>query len=102
VGGDAGSPVAKVFFVYLLLLAFLFYGWFWTHGGQTLGMRAWKLKLVRNNDYPVSWLQAFMRFCYALISWLPLGAGYLWMLIDRNRLAWHDRISRSYIIDLKQ
>ncbi|MDH5184728.1 MAG: RDD family protein, partial [Gammaproteobacteria bacterium] len=29
-----------------LLVHYLFYTWFWTHGGQTLGMRAWKLKLI--------------------------------------------------------
>ena len=26
--------------VYLLLVCYLFFGWFWTHGGQTLGMKA--------------------------------------------------------------
>jgi len=36
-----GTPVAKVIFMLTSLVAFGFYGWFWTHGGQTLGMRAW-------------------------------------------------------------
>ena len=98
----AGSPVAKAIFMLLVLFTFGFYGWFWTHGGQTLGMRAWKLKLVRQDAELITWQQAFFRFCYAVISWIPLGAGYLWMLIDKQKLAWHDRISKTYIIDLKQ
>lgn len=97
----AGSPVAKVIFALLVLFTFGFYGWFWTHGGQTLGMRAWKLKLVGKDSSSITWVQAFFRFCYAIISWIPLGAGYLWMLVDKQKLAWHDRISKTYIIDLK-
>jgi uncharacterized RDD family membrane protein YckC len=35
-----------LFPLYLLSVSFVFYGWFWTHGGQTLGLRAWKLRLL--------------------------------------------------------
>ena len=98
---ESGSITAKIFFVYVVFLCFVFYAWFWTHGGQTLGMRAWKIKLVQNNGAPVSWIQAFFRFSYSLISWLPFGAGYLWMLVDKNKRTWHDKVSRSHIIDIK-
>ena len=98
----AGSPAAKALFIIQFLMTFGFYGWFWTHGGQTLGMRAWKLKLVRKDDQEITWLQAFFRFCYSIVSWLPFGAGYLWMLIDKQNLSWHDRISKTFIIDLKK
>jgi uncharacterized RDD family membrane protein YckC len=84
-----------------MFLCFVFYAWFWTHGGQTLGMRAWKIKLVQDNGAPVSWTQAFFRFCYSLISWVPCGAGYLWMLVDKQKRTWHDKVSRSHIIDIK-
>ncbi len=99
---QAGSPAAKGIFALVVLMTFGFYGWFWTHGGQTLGLRAWKLKLVRQDSETITWLQALFRFCYAIMSWIPLGAGYLWMLIDKKKLSWHDRISKTYIIDLKQ
>lgn len=98
---EAGSLVAKLFFPYLLLLSFIFYGWFWTHGGQTLGMRAWKLQLITDKGSQVGWGQAFFRFCYSIISWIPLGAGYLWMLVDTEKKTWHDKISHTCIIDLK-
>ena len=97
-----GTPVAKVIFMLTSLVAFVFYGWFWTHGGQTLGMRAWKLKLVRQDGETVTWLQALFRFCYAILSWIPFGAGYLWMLVDKQKMSWHDRASKTYIIDLKE
>jgi uncharacterized RDD family membrane protein YckC len=97
----AGSVAAKAFFVYLVLLAYLFFAWFWIHGGQTLGMRAWKVKLVRQDGMTISWGQAFLRFCYSIVSWIPLGAGYLWALIDKDKQAWHDKASRSYLIDIR-
>lgn len=98
---EAGSMLAKMFFVYIMFLYFVFYAWFWTHGGQTLGMRAWKIKLIQNNGAPISWSHASLRFCYSLISWIPCGAGYLWMLIDKEKRAFHDIASRSQIIDIR-
>ena len=78
-----------------------FFVWFWSKSGQTLGMRAWKLKLVGENHIRITWAQAFFRFCYALISWIPFGAGFLWIIIDKKKQAWHDKVSRTYIADLK-
>lgn len=54
-----GSPF---FSTYLLLVCFFFYGGFWVHGGQTLGMRAWRLRLQRRNGRGVGWWQALLRF----------------------------------------
>ncbi|MDP7220329.1 MAG: RDD family protein [Arenicellales bacterium] len=86
--------------VYLLLVCYLFFGWFWTHGGQTLGMKAWRLRLRRNDGGEPLWSTAGMRFLGALVSWLILGLGFFWVLVDPGKRAWHDRWSRSRIIVL--
>lgn len=91
--------------LYLLLVAFAFYGGFWTHGGQTIGMRAWHIRLVHRGGSAVSWRDAALRFSAAIASWLALGMGFLWALIDREGLTWHDRCSatelrRSYRTDI--
>ena len=57
---------------YVFLVCFLFYGWFWTHGGQTLGMRAWKLRLQRIDGGVITWWQALARFLLASLWLLPL------------------------------
>jgi uncharacterized RDD family membrane protein YckC len=72
-----------------------FYAWFWTHGGQTLGLRTWKLKVLTLNGEPITWKQAFLRFLGAIISWAFLGLGFLWILIDKNRRGWHDYLSKT-------
>jgi uncharacterized RDD family membrane protein YckC len=83
---------------YLFIVGLLFFGWFWTHGGQTLGMRAWRLRLRRVDGAPVGWLTAAVRYALAWPSWLLVGAGLAWCLIDRNRRSWHDIGSGTEVV----
>lgn len=82
---------------YLLIIAALFFGAFWTRG-ETLGMRAWKLHLVTEDGRTPGWGRALLRFAIALVSWAALGLGFLWVLVDRHRLAWHDRGSGTHLV----
>jgi uncharacterized RDD family membrane protein YckC len=92
-GGEAFTSQQWFYPLYLLIISLLFYGWFWTHGGQTLGLRAWKIKVLASNQTPLSWRQALLRFAGAFLSWGCLGLGFLWVLIDKNHYSWHDYLS---------
>lgn len=83
---------------YLLLVTGLFFTFFWARGGQTLGMRAWRLRVLRDDGQPVTWRDAWWRFGAALVSLMPAGLGFLWPLIDRERLTWHDRLSHTRLV----
>lgn len=98
--GKAIAPGNGLYRTYLLMGAFLFFAGFWTHGGQTLGMRAWRIKIQQANGQGITWSQALRRFCFALISWLPFGAGFWWVLIDKEGKAWHDRLSATELISI--
>jgi uncharacterized RDD family membrane protein YckC len=94
---NAGEAFTKeqIFYpVYLLVVSFVFYGWFWTHGGQTLGLRAWKAKVLTVNQQPISWTQALVRFVTAFAS---CGLGLLWVLVDKQRQSWHDHLSKTAV-----
>ena len=67
----------------------------WTRGGQTLGMRAWHIRVVAAEGGALPWPRAALRFAVALLSLLALGAGFFWCLIDRERRGWHDLASRA-------
>ncbi len=82
-----------VYRLYILAIGFLFFGWFWTHGGQTLGMRVWRLRVVRADGRLFTWRDALARYLALLLSLALGGLGILWILVDRERLAWHDRLS---------
>lgn len=83
---------------YILLILFLFFGWFWTHRGQTLGMRAWRLKVVSHDGTAVSWLSAARRFFLALISFAAFGLGYLICLFHSENMTFHDLFSGTKIV----
>ena len=87
-----------VYQVYIYTISFLFYAWFWTHGGQTLGMKTWKFKIISVNGTRVNWVTAFIRFTFAIVSWLPFGLGYIWSMFDTKKRTWHDIVSKTLLI----
>ena len=100
---NGGQPVhgTNLFYsVYMLVMGFLFFAWFWLHGGQTLGLRVWGLRLVRDDGGPLTLRHALLRYLAALLSWAACGLGFLWVLTDQERLTWHDRLSKTRIIAL--
>lgn len=84
----------------LLLLIVGFFGLFWTRDGQTLGMASWRLRVEREDGTPLGWGDALRRLGWALVSLLPMGLGFLWILFDPQRRAWHDRLSRTRVVVL--
>jgi len=86
----------------LLCAGYLFFGWFWTHGGQTLGMKTWRIQLITTNNENISWKQAAIRFLVAIVSWLILGMGFLWSLFDKEKRTWHDMLSDTKLIQLSK
>ncbi len=86
-----------IYRLYLVVISFLFYGWFWTHGGQTLGLRAWKLTVLTQDKKTLNWTQALVRFATASVAWGFFGLGYLWILIDKDRRGWHDHLSKTAV-----
>jgi uncharacterized RDD family membrane protein YckC len=99
--GDNPSAPAKLGFqLYLTLVIFGFFAWFWSHGGQTLGMLAWRVRLQNSRPGPLSLWQLLLRFLAAIASWLPLGLGFIWSLFDKDKLTWHDRFSITELVVL--
>jgi len=105
---------------WLFLIIGLYFVWFWTHGGQTLAMQTWRVRLVTADGQPVGFKRALARF---LLSWLWVVPGLAaawaigakaWMLVlipAANILLWamtifldpqrqflHDRIAGTRLI----
>ena len=78
----------------LILLSLLaFFSAFWMKSGQTLGMQAWRIKLVRSDGGKPGLKHCIMRCLGASFSASFLGLGYLWCLVDPRKRYWHDYIS---------
>jgi uncharacterized RDD family membrane protein YckC len=70
----------------------------WTRSGQTLGMRAWRLRALSDSGTPLRLGPAVLRFIWGLVAWLPAALGVLWLYLDADHLALHDRLSRTRVV----
>jgi uncharacterized RDD family membrane protein YckC len=63
----------------LFFVLYLFFGYFWTRNGQTLGMQVWRIRIQNLNGLSVSWTQALRRYvaAAAILFVALLGAYYL-------------------------
>lgn len=56
---------------WLFVVLGLYFCWFWTHGGQTLAMKTWAIRLVDKQGLPVTWKRALARYALCWLSVLP-------------------------------
>ncbi len=96
-GGRAVGPNDLAFTAYLLAVSYAWFGWCWTKGGQTLGMRAWRIRVCTREGGRLGWGRSLGRFAAALVSIGAAGAGLLWAAFDRDRMSLHDRLSGTVL-----
>lgn len=78
---------------WMLLLATLYFSWFWSHGGQTLPMKTWRLTLMRRDGRALTQAQGVVRMAVVVgLSLLSFGLNYAWVLVDPEGQAVHDRL----------
>jgi uncharacterized RDD family membrane protein YckC len=70
----------------------------WRRGGHTLGMRAWRLRVITLNGEPAAVRSLIRRYVMGTVSLLLLGAGFWWAWRDAEGLTWHDRVSGTRMI----
>lgn len=86
----------------IFITGFLFYVYFWSHGGQTLGMKTWMLRLMSDDGTEINRKQATIRALAAVLSWSILGLGFLWSLVDSKKRTWHDILSSTHLVQLEK
>ncbi|MFP4182052.1 MAG: RDD family protein [Thiohalospira sp.] len=122
--GEAFAPGNPFYATWIFGLLFAYFGFFWTRAGQTLGMRAWRLRVEAAAGGGMSWLQVILRFFTALPAWVVVGAGVikafvpddlflagvpasllslvgiLWVVLDQWPGGWRDRFSETRVVRL--
>jgi uncharacterized RDD family membrane protein YckC len=63
-------------------------------------MKTWHIQLVGAANEKLTTQRALIRYGFALMSWLPAGAGYLWPLVDRDRQFLHDRLAGTRLVSV--
>jgi uncharacterized RDD family membrane protein YckC len=98
---SGGKPVTPGNLLYQLTLVGAmgaFFVGFWVLGGQTLGMRAWRLRVQRPSGDVLNWKTGLIRFAAGILSIAAFGLGFVWMLADSQGLTWHDRIAGTRVV----
>lgn len=72
----------------------------WHRGGQTLGMRPWRLKVLQADGRRPPLRALLLRYAVATVSLAAGGLGLLWCLVDRERRGWHDLASGTVLVRL--
>jgi len=92
-GGNAIENHA--FKLVLYAVGFLFFSWFWRNGGQTLGMQAWRIKVISESSDRLTYKQCFQRYISATFLF---GISLMAALFNATGKAWHDSLSNTKIV----
>jgi uncharacterized RDD family membrane protein YckC len=84
----------------LILVVAGYYLLNWLKSGQTLGMRAWRLRAVSESGRPMKLKAGVLRLLYGGLAWAPAALGVLWLYLDTDHLAAHDRLSKTRVVHL--
>lgn len=77
---------------------FVYFVGCWSTTGQTVGMIAMRIRIVRIDGQPMSWATGLVRYAGYILSIISLGLGLLWILWDRDKQGWHDKIARTLVV----
>jgi uncharacterized RDD family membrane protein YckC len=96
--GDEVQAHTWWFQVFIFCEIALYYIYFWKVGGQTIGMKAWKIHIKPNNENQqhLSWKQASTRFLVGIFSTALLGLGLFWKFFSKEDKSWMDLSSDSH------
>jgi uncharacterized RDD family membrane protein YckC len=86
------------FTLWLFAACFGYLGSCWRYGGMTVGMRAWRVKLINADGQMVSWPACLLRYLAGLVSLAVFGFGILWTLVDKKNRGWHDLAAGTLLI----
>lgn len=105
--GGWGSPsllnpaLLSLNYVLTSLLEVGYFVYFIGRWGQTPGKKVLNIKVIRLDDQPIGYLNAFLREIVGkLLSSIVFLLGYFWMIWDKKKQTWHDKIAGTVVINV--
>jgi len=97
--GGAAIGAVVLWTLALFIVSILYFPFFWAQGGQTPGMRAFGIRVVRDRDGArIGWGSALLRLLGYWVSGVVFYIGYVWMFFDSRRRGWHDLIAGTVVV----
>ncbi len=84
------------------LISLVYYVAFWAVMGGTPGKIMLGMRIVGRDGNPngIGWGRAILRILGYIVSTIPCYLGFLWIAIDKDKRAWHDRIAGTYVVNV--
>jgi uncharacterized RDD family membrane protein YckC len=92
------NTVLIPFYFSSYLLKCFYFTFFHSYNGQTVGKLMCGIRVVDLKGKNISIFKSFVRFFGYYLNLYCLGLGFLWVLIDKNRQGWHDKLAGSIVI----
>lgn len=100
IDNEAVAPGNPFYRAFLIAIAAVFFAGFWSTRAQTLGMRAWRIKIETTSGEPVTFGRGLLRFFCACLSAAAFGLGFLWVVVSPAGMSWHDSWSGTRLRQL--
>lgn len=95
-----GSPTAYAQLASILIVCAAYFALSIRYGGQTIGMRAWRLRVVDEHGEQPDWPTTIKRTGVGFASLLVGGLGFVWSLFEPKRRTWHDLATQTLVLRL--
>lgn len=69
--------------------------------GQTVGMMVLKIKIITESGGKVDYPTAVLRYFAGILSGIVLCLGYFWMIWDKKKQTWHDKLAHTLVVMAK-
>ena len=90
--------VDLIIVIAMIVFSIAYYVVAWTRSGQTIGHATLGIKVVGADGETISWSKAFLRYIGYIISAAIASLGFMWVLWDKKRQGWHDKIAGTYVV----
>lgn len=89
------------FTLWLVFVCFAYLGGCWHYSGMTVGMRAWRVRLISTDSEKISWPKCLLRFSLGGLSLAIFGLGFAWALFDQKSRTWHDIAAQTLLVSAR-
>ncbi len=93
-----GRITSLITLLALVAWEFVYFAYQWSLSGKTVGMALVGIRVVGATGEPVTGRQAVVRTLTLPLSFFLFGLGFLGILLNRDRHAWHDRFARTVVV----
>lgn len=97
-----GSALAHLQLITILIVCAAYFALSVRYGGQTIGMRAWRLRVVDEHGEQPDWPTTLKRTGIGFVSLLICGLGFVWSLFEPKRRTWHDLAAKTLLLRLNK